>query len=216
QPLSSGNIFDSNRHTLMGLLNDPCYHCTDLGQYADHYETLKQTLADAAHHYDVLITTGGASVGEADYIKDIMDEIGHIDFWKIAMKPGKPLAFGHINASLFFGLPGNPVSVIATFQQLVEPALKQLSGSAPTTRLQLKAQCLTALKKIPGRKDFQRGILKKNSQGELTVISAGQQGSHILSSMSGANCYIVLDQQCSSIAAGQWVTVEPFSCFISE
>ncbi len=216
QPLSSGKIFDSNRHTLMGLLNDPCYNCSDLGQHTDHYETLKKTLQDASHQYDVVITTGGASVGEADYIKDIMDEIGQIDFWKIAMKPGKPLAFGHINASLFFGLPGNPVSVIATFQQIVEPALKQLSGSAPTTRLQLQAKCLTPLKKTPGRKDFQRGILKQNSQGELTVISAGQQGSHILSSMSGANCYIVLDQQCSSLPAGQWVTVEPFSCFIFE
>ena len=161
QPLSSGKIFDSNRHTLMGLLNDPCYNCTDLGQHADHYETLKKTLTDAAHQYDVLITTGGASVGEADYIKDIMDEIGQIDFWKIAMKPGKPLAFGHINASLFFGLPGNPVSVIATFQQIVEPALKQLSGSAPTTRLQLKAQCLTALKKHRGEQTFNAAFLKK-------------------------------------------------------
>ncbi|HHZ69103.1 MAG TPA: molybdopterin molybdotransferase MoeA [Methylococcaceae bacterium] len=216
QPLGSGKVFDSNRHALNGLLDDPCYNCTDLGRYADHYELLKKTLQDAANQYDVLITTGGASVGDADFIKDIMNEIGQIDFWKIAMKPGKPLAFGHINSTLFFGLPGNPVSVIATFQQIVEPALKQLAGLSPTKRLQLKAQCLTALKKTPGRKDFQRGILKQNDNGDLTVISSGQQGSHILSSISAANCYIILEAQCHSLPAGQWVTVEPFSCFIAE
>ena len=216
QPLDSGKIFDSNRHALNGLLNDPCYNCTDLGRYPDHYELLRKTLQDATNQYDILITTGGASVGEADFIKDIMDEIGQIDFWKIAMKPGKPLAFGCLNATLFFGLPGNPVSVIATFQQIVEPAIKQLSGLRPTKRLQLKAQCLSPLKKIPGRRDFQRGILKQNSNGDLTVISSGQQGSHILSSTSEANCYIVLDEQSQSLPAGKWVTVEPFDCFISE
>jgi len=216
QPLANGNVFDSNRHALNGLLNDPCYNCTDLGRYADHYGLLKKTLQDAANQYDVLITTGGASVGDADFIKNIMDEIGQINFWKIAMKPGKPLAFGHINSTVFFGLPGNPVSVIATFQQIVEPALKQLAGLSTTKRLRLKAQCLTDLKKTPGRKDFQRGILKQKNNGDFTVISAGQQGSHILSSISAANCYIILDAQSQSLPAGQWVTVEPFTCFIAE
>jgi molybdopterin molybdotransferase len=117
---------------------------------------------------------------------------------------------------VFFGLPGNPVSVLATFQQIVEPALKQLAGLSATKRLRLKAQCLTDLKKTPGRKDFQRGILKQKNNGDFTVISAGQQGSHILSSISAANCYIILDAQSQSLPAGQWVTVEPFTCFIAE
>lgn len=208
QPLESGKIYDSNRYTLSGLLNDACYSVTDMGVIADNRQLLEDSLMTAAENYDVIITTGGASVGEADYVNEILDRCGEVNFWKIAIKPGKPLAFGKIGSCCFFGLPGNPVSVIVTFQHIVAPALKQLSGAPDSKPLQLTATCTSALKKVPGRQEYQRGILTQDHNGDFFVASSGQQGSNILSSMSQANCYIVLSTECQGIRAGDKVRVE--------
>ena len=208
QPLASGKIYDSNRYLLSGLLTDPNYQITDLGVIADNKQLLEECVVAAAKDHDVIISTGGASVGEADYVKEILERCGEIDFWKIAIKPGKPLAFGKIGDCYFFGLPGNPVAVAVTFQHIVAPALKQLSGAPASTPLQLTATCTTALKKSPGRQDYQRGLLTQDADGEFFVASSGRQGSNILSSMSRANCYIVLPMECAGVAAGDKVRVQ--------
>ena len=208
QPLESGKIYDSNRYLLSGLLSDPNYQITDLGVIADNKQQLEECVVAAAKQHDVIISTGGASVGDADYVKEILERCGEIDFWKIAIKPGKPLAFGKIGGCYFFGLPGNPVAVVVTFQHIVAPALKQLSGAPTSTPLQLTATCTTALKKSPGRQDYQRGLLTQDTDGEFFVASSGRQGSNILSSMSRANCYIVLATECAGVVAGDKVRVQ--------
>jgi molybdopterin molybdotransferase len=214
QPLASGQIYDSNRYLLTGLLSDPCYQVTDLGVIADDKHALTEGFTAAAKIYDVIISTGGASVGDADYVKEVLTECGQINFWKLAIKPGKPLTFGNIGACYFFGLPGNPVSAQVTFQKIVSPALQQLAGAAITHRLQLIATCTSTLKKSAGRQEFQRGILTQHENGELLVATAGQQGSSILSALSVANCYIVLPSECQGVAVSDKVLVEPFSAFI--
>ena len=164
---------------------------------------------------DVVITSGGVSVGEADYVKQTLDELGRVDFWRIAMKPGKPLACGRLGQALFFGLPGNPVSVMATFYQFVQPALRAMMGqaeSAAATTLHLPTE--TALKKAPGRTDFQRGRLVHGSDGQLRVNSTGLQGSHVLTSMSRADCFIILPAECAGVEAGELVEVQPFAGLI--
>jgi molybdopterin molybdotransferase len=214
QPLMPGKIYDSNRAMLGGLLADTSYNVADLGVIPDNKQLLEDSFIEAAKNHDVIITTGGASVGEADYVKEILQGCGEVNFWKMAIKPGKPLAFGKIGACCFFGLPGNPVAVVVTFQQVVAPALRQLSGAPPAKPLRLTATCTTPLKKAPGRQEYQRGILSQDENGEFFVASAGQQGSHILSSMSRSGCYIVLPEHCKGIQAGDKVTVEPFSLLI--
>jgi molybdopterin molybdotransferase len=214
QPLEAGKIYDSNRYTLAGLLADPCYNVTDLGIIPDHKKMLAEQLQQAAETHDVIISTGGASVGEADYINEILAQCGEVNFWKIAIKPGKPLAFGKIKTCYFFGLPGNPVSATVTFHQVVSPALRQLSGAAALKPLRLLATCTTALKKSAGRQEFQRGILSQSADGQLSVATTGPQGAHVLSSMSRANCYIILPTNSKGIQAGEQVLVEPFSIFL--
>lgn len=214
RPLESGKIYDSNRIMLSGLLSDPNYSVVDLGVIPDNKQLLEDSFIEASLNYDVIITTGGASVGEADYVKEILQSCGEVNFWKIAIKPGKPLAFGRIGQCYFFGLPGNPVAVVVTFQQIVAPALRQLSGAPFPKPLRFTATCTCALKKSPGRQEYQRGILSQDEHGEFFVVSAGQQGSHILSSMSQSDCYIVLPEECKGVQAGDKVTVEPFSLFI--
>lgn len=214
QPPESGKIYDSNRYMLAGLLADPSYNTVDMGTIPDDRQLLEDTLKKGAENNDVLITTGGASVGDADYIHDILASCGEVKFWKIAIKPGKPLAFGKIGMCYFFGLPGNPISAMVTFKQFVAPALKRLSGAAATKPLRLQATCTTALKKAPGRQEFQRGILTQDADGNFFVASAGHQGSHILSSMSRANCYIILLTEQKGVASGEPVWVEPFSTFL--
>ncbi|MFZ2171606.1 MAG: molybdopterin molybdotransferase MoeA, partial [Methylococcaceae bacterium] len=181
---------------------------TDMGVIADNKQLLEESFITAAKNHDVIITTGGASVGEADYVKEILARCGEVNFWKIAIKPGKPLAFGKIGSCYFFGLPGNPVSAIVTYQHIVGPALKQLSGAPDAKPLQLSATCTTALKKAPGRQEFQRGILTQDDNGEFFVASSGRQGANILSSISRANCYIVLPTECMGVQAGDKVKVE--------
>jgi molybdopterin molybdotransferase len=214
QPLEPGKIYDSNRTMLSGLLSDPNYSVVDLGVIPDNKQLLEDSFIEASLNYDVIITTGGASVGEADYVKEILQSCGEVNFWKIAIKPGKPLAFGKIGQCCFFGLPGNPVAVIVTFQQIVAPALRQLSGAPSSKPLRFTATCTTPLKKSPGRLEYQRGILSQDENGEFFVASAGQQGSHILSSMSQSGCYIVLPEECKGVPAGDKVTVEPFSLLL--
>ncbi len=212
--LAAGEIYDSNRYTLNALLQHPCHSVTDLGVLIDDKALIKQTLLDSAENYDVIISTGGASVGDADYIQEILTEIGEVNFWKLAIKPGKPLAFGHIKQCCFFGLPGNPISVIATFQQLVIPALQQLSGLPAKKPLRLKALCKSTLTKKAGRLEFQRGILSQTDTGDFEVVSAGKQGSNILTASSRANCYIILAAEQTQVNNNQMVTVEPFELFL--
>lgn len=211
KPLEKGHIYDSNRYAMAGLLKDERFNVSDLGVIGDDKASLKETLLAAARRYDAIITTGGASVGDADYIHDILEHSGQVNLWKIAMKPGKPLIFGKMNKCLLFGLSGNPVSAIVMFQQIVQPALEQLSGAAPQKTLRLKVKCVCKLKKRPGRQEYQRGILTQLDNGELVVDSAGRQDSHQLSALSKANCYIVLPAECAGIEAGELVLVEPMS-----
>ena len=214
KPLAEGQIYDSNRYLLTALLIDPCYEVTDLGVIADDKTQIKQCLLTAASSHDVIISTGGASVGDADYIKEILDEIAQVNFWKLAIKPGKPLAFGRIQQCYFFGLPGNPVSVLATYQQIVTPALRQLTGLTNNTPLRFNALCKNKLFKRAGRQEFQRGILSQTDSGEFEVISSGKQGSNILSASSRANCYIVLAREQTNVDIGEQVLVEPFNLFL--
>jgi len=193
---------------LSGLLTDVCYSVTDLGVIADNKQMLEDSFISAAKIFDVIITTGGASVGDADYVKEILDRCGDVNFWKIAIKPGKPLAFGKIGSCYFFGLPGNPVAVIVTFQFIVALALKQFSGVPDLKRLQITATCTTNLKKSLGRQEYQRGILSQDKNGNFFVASSGKQGSNILSSMSRANCYMILPAECTGVQAGDKVKVE--------
>ena len=214
QAPETGKIYDSNRYALVGLLADTCYNAVDLGAIPDDKALLETWIKQAADTNDVIITTGGASVGEADFIQEILANCGEVKFWKIAIKPGKPVAFGKIGKCYFFGLPGNPVAVMVTFRQIVAPALNLLSGATATNPLRLLATCATDLNKAPGRQEFQRGILSQDTDGSFLVASAGHQGSHILSSMSLANCYIVLPSDCKGINSGEKVWVEPFDVLL--
>jgi len=214
QTLAPGDIYDSNRYILFGMLNKMGVECIDMGVVPDIKEEIEITLKEAANIADLVITSGGASVGEADFIKIILDEVGKVGFWKIAMKPGRPLAFGHINDSIFFGLPGNPVATMATFYQFVQPCLNLLEGETSNDSIRLQAKCVSKLKKRPGRKDFQRGIMCNDENGQLIVDTTGIQGSHMLSSMAKANCFIVLEQDAGDIEVGEMVEVQPFNDLI--
>ncbi len=210
EPLSVGAIYDSNRYTLYGMLNRLGADMLDLGVVRDIAEDLQVAFREAAACADVLITSGGASVGEADLVMDTLNRVGQVKFWKVAMKPGRPIAFGRIGDTFYFGLPGNPVSVMATFYQFVQPALKQMMGETAIGPLTVKVRCLTHLKKKPGRVEYQRGILEHATTGELVVRGTGPQGSAILSSMSEANCFIVLPMDWGRVEAGTVVDVQPF------
>jgi molybdopterin molybdotransferase len=214
EALLPGQIYDSNRYMLAALLTGPNHAVSDLGVIKDDAKLLENTLSTAAESFDVLISTGGASVGDADFVKQILEKIGQINFWKLAIKPGKPLAFGKIKNCWFFGLPGNPVAVLVTYQQFVRQALQQLSGLQPSKPLQLQARCKTVLRKTPGRQEYQRGILNQTSAGELTVIATGGQDSHQLKTTSLANCFIVLANECNGVGIGDIVIVEPFDTYI--
>ncbi|MBC6414096.1 MAG: molybdopterin molybdotransferase MoeA [Chromatiales bacterium] len=213
-PLAKGEIYDSNRYTLYAMLKRINVQVTDLGIVGDQPEALKAAFEAAALEHDVIITSGGVSVGEADYSKAVFEAIGDISFWKIAMKPGRPLAFGKIGQKLYFGLPGNPVSVMTTFYIFVQPALKKMSGDNTQTILKIKATVLNDLHKRPGRTEFQRGKLVMSDDGDLQVSSTGSQGSGILSSVSKADCFIVLSEDTSKVSAGDSVTVIPFGGLI--
>ncbi len=213
--LKAGQIFDSNRYTLFGMLTRMGIELVDMGIVPDRREDIETAFRDASASADAIITTGGVSVGEADYVKDILEKLGTTDFWKVAMKPGRPLAFGHVGSACFFGLPGNPVSVMVTFYEFVKPALQKMAGIQETgTPVVLKVPCTTPLKKRGERMEFQRGILENDTNGELTVKTTGEQGSGILNSMSMANCFIILSPEMNSVEAGTLVEVQPFSTLV--
>jgi molybdopterin molybdotransferase len=209
KPLQTGQIYDSNRYSLWGMLQALGVDVHDLGNVGDNPDALEKTLLQAAAEYDVVITSGGVSVGEADFMKQLLAKHGQVLFWKINMKPGRPLAYGKIGQSHYFGLPGNPVSTMVTFYQFVQEALKCLMGSRSTLVPSFRVECVTAIKKAPGRTEFQRGILFKEGS-DWKVKTTGGQGSGILSSMSQANCFIVLDEQSGTLEAGTLVEVQPF------
>ena len=209
QPLGVGQIYDSNRYTLYGMLTRLNCDIVDMGVVPDVPEALEQAFATAAHNADVVITSGGVSVGEADFVKQLLDKLGEVLFWKIAMKPGRPLAYGKIGDAHFFGLPGNPVSVMVTFYEFVRDALHVLQGRANVTPMPMfKATLAAPIRKAPGRTEFQRGILAPDGSGGWQVRTTGDQGSGILSSMSQANCFIVLGADTGNVQAGEAVDVQ--------
>lgn len=209
QPLQAGKIYDSNRYTLFAMLKKLGVQISDLGAIPDQINQLQATLLNAASAHDVVISSGGVSVGEADLMKSLLQQHGQVLFWKIAMKPGRPLAYGKIGQAHYFGLPGNPVAVMVTFYQFVQSALQILMGqSQPYEVPMLNVKLAENLKKAKGRMEFQRAILYCNAQGEWLVKSTGNQSSGVLSSMSQANCLIVLDEQSGDIEAGSIVKVQ--------
>jgi molybdopterin molybdotransferase len=214
EPLAEGDVYDSNRYSLYGMLKRLDVEVLDMGVVKDDIDELRNAFSEAAAMADVVITSGGVSVGEADYIKPILEQTGEINFWKIAMKPGRPLTQGRIGNSLFFGLPGNPVAVMVTFYQFVQPALEYLTSGRKSQPLTVTATSSGDIYKRRGRYEFQRGILAQGENGQLSVKKTGQQGSGVLTSMSLANCFILLPEDCDGITAGESVQVQPFSTFI--
>ncbi len=209
--LGPGQIFDSNRYTLHGMLTRLGCEVIDMGVIRDTPEAVEAAFASAAASADVVMTSGGVSVGDADYVKQMLDRLGEVLFWKIAMKPGRPLAFGKIGAAHFFGLPGNPVAVMVTFYQFVREALLTLMGQRIVPPVPaFKAVLTGGLRKAPGRTEFQRGILSAGADGQWAVRVTGDQGSGILSSMSQANCFVVLSDATGNLEAGALVDVQPF------
>jgi molybdopterin molybdotransferase len=207
--LGEGEIYDSNRYTLYGMLTRLGCEVLDMGVVRDDPALIEAAFAQAAANADVVITSGGVSVGEADFVKSMLAKLGEVVFWKIAMKPGRPLAYGKIGGAHFFGLPGNPVSVMVTFYQFVRDALLELSGVNPVAPVPtFTATCTTRLKKAPGRTEFQRGILSRAPDGSLQVKPTGEQGSGILKSMSDANCFIILGDTTGNVEPGTLVEVQ--------
>lgn len=210
EPLENGAIYDSNRYTIYGMLERLGIDITDLGVVRDTKDAIEQAFLKAAETADVIITSGGVSVGDADYVKEVLDKIGNVHFWKVAMKPGRPLTFGKIKDSFFFGLPGNPVSVMVTFYQFVQPGLRYMMGDKNYEPTTVNVPCVSRLKKRAGRVEYQRGVLARDDSGRMVVHKTGSQGSGILSSMSRANCFIVLPLESDGIEPETLVEVQPF------
>ena len=209
-PLKEGEVYDSNRYTLHGMLARLGVEITDLGVVRDDPKLLEAAFRRAAKNADAVITTGGVSVGEADFTRELMAKLGEVLFWKIAMRPGRPMAFGRIDDAFLFGLPGNPVAVMVTFYQFVRDALLHLSGRTDDYSIPLlKAKAGEPLRKVPGRTEYQRGILFREGN-EWQVRTTGQQGSGVLRSMSEANCFIVLEHERGKVDAGDLVSVQLF------
>ena len=213
-PLAEGEVYDSNRYTLYGMLARLGVDVIDLGVVRDDPALLEAAFLTAARDADAIVTSGGVSVGEADFTKAMMAKLGEVMFWKIAMRPGRPMAFGRIEvdgrSTALFGLPGNPVAVMVTFYQFVRDALLHLSGRTDDTALPLlRVPCDAALRKVPGRTEFQRGILYQSAEGWRVKLT-GQQGSGVLRSMSEANCFIVLEHERGKVEAGEAVGVQLF------
>ena len=209
--LEPGQVYDSNRYTLFGMLSRMGVEIQDLGAIPDDPLLLEKTLIKAAGSSDVILTSGGVSVGEADYMKQLLQKLGRVLFWKIAMKPGRPLAFGKIGNAHYFGLPGNPVAVMVTFYQFVRQAMLVLMGQPnPAPTPMLNVVCTTPIRKLKGRTEFQRGILFASEDGNWEVKTTGNQSSGVLSSMSQANCFIVLNDDVGNVEAGATVKVQLF------
>ena len=228
QKLQAGDIYDSNRPTLIALLSRLAVEVIDIGCIADDPEKISAAFESAIAQADVVISSGGVSVGDADYTKPVLEKLGSINFWKVAMKPGKPFAFGLLHKKTsgeghkknsvtqkgwFFGLPGNPVSSVVTYHQLVVPALRYLAGEIFEDAPALNIATQSPLKKQPGRADYQRGKLI-TEDGENKVTTTGNQSSGVLSSLAQANCYVVLEQERGAVATGEKVNVVLFDKFL--
>lgn len=214
EPLDPGCVYDSNRYTIWAMLQRLGCEVLDLGVVRDQPAALRAAFSQAAASADAVITSGGVSVGEADHTKQIMAELGNVLFWRIAMRPGRPMAIGRIdqggNQAILFGLPGNPVAVMVTFYAFVRDALRAMSGATPAPLPLLRAACTAPLRKKPGRTEYQRGIVSRAADGRWQVAITGSQGSGILSSMSAANGMVVLGHDQGDVAAGDEVDVMPF------
>ncbi|WP_413699310.1 molybdopterin molybdotransferase MoeA [Psychromonas sp. KJ10-10] len=214
QPLSEGDIYDSNRYSIIALLSRLNVEVIDFGIIVDDLDLIREAIRSADEQADVVITSGGVSVGEADFIKDVLSELGEIGFWKLAIKPGKPFAFGKLPSSVFFGLPGNPVSAMVTLYQLAVPAMAIMAGLNTAPAIRFNAVTTDKLKKSPGRTDFQRAVYSVNKDGQLVVSTTGSQGSGVFSSMSQSNCFIVLEQDRGNVEIGETVSIEPYSALM--
>jgi molybdopterin molybdotransferase len=211
EPLALGEVYDSNRYTLYGMLTRLGVELIDLGVIRDEPDAVHDALLEASRLGDAVISTGGASTGEADYIGETLARLGEVRFWRIAIRPGRPLAFGRVGDALFFGLPGNPVAVMVTFYQFVQPALMRMMGSnAAHPNPTVRATCQSPLRKKPGRVEVFRAILAQDADGRPTVRSSGKTGSGLLHTMSDANCFIILPEDGESVDAGAEVDVQPF------
>jgi molybdopterin molybdotransferase len=216
QPLVEGSIYESNRIALHAMLSRLHCEVIDFGIVEDKMDALTSTIDAAASQCDLVISCGGVSVGDADLVKDVLASRGQVDFWKVAIKPGKPFAFGKIQDTLFCGLPGNPVSSYVTFQQLVLPLLNKLSGKPKARRMILTAQTVADIRKRAGRADFQRAVFYTDEQGKLLVEANKKQGSGVMSSIAYANCYILLGQDQSDVKQGSSVQIQPFDFIHNE
>jgi molybdopterin molybdotransferase len=211
EALAPGDVYDSNRYTLYGMLTRLGVELIDMGVIRDDLEAVRDAFLEAARLADAIISTGGASTGEADYIGETLARLGEVRFWRIAIRPGRPLAFGRVGDALFFGLPGNPVAVMVTFYQFVQPALMRMMGCDQAHGIPvLRATCQSPLRKKPGRVEVYRAILSRDADGRPTVRSTGKPGSGLLHTMSDANCFIVLPQDGASVEPGAEVDVQPF------
>ncbi|MCP5154721.1 MAG: molybdopterin molybdenumtransferase MoeA [Ectothiorhodospiraceae bacterium] len=211
EPPAPGTVYDSNRYTLLGMLARLDVEHLDLGVIRDRPDELRAALVDAAARSDVVVTSGGASTGEADHVQATLRALGEVGFWRIAIRPGRPLAFGRIGQSLFFGLPGNPVAVMVTFYQFVLPALRVVAGEPWAEPVPaLRARCVSRLRKKPGRVEYYRAVLERDEQGMPIVRHTGRTGSGLLHTMSDANCFIVLPEDGADVEPGAEVEVQPF------
>ena len=233
EPPREGAVYDSNRYTVFGMLRRLGCEVIDLGVVRDDPALLEAAFTSAAAQADAIITSGGVSVGEADYTKAMMKKLGDVAFWKVAMRPGRPMAVGRIlpiksatsplaagasssqnnsnpTGAILFGLPGNPVAVMVTFLAFVRPALLQMMGSTAPTPPLLRARSLEAIRKKAGRTEYQRGSVSTAADGSLQVRTTGNQGSGVLSSMAGANGLIVLHHAQGNVAMGESVDVMMF------
>ncbi len=211
EPLELSEVYDSNRYTLYGMLTRLGVELIDMGVIRDEPDAVRDAFREAARVGDAVISTGGASTGEADYIGETLARFGEVRFWHVAIRPGRPLAFGRVGDALFFGLPGNPVAVMVTFYQFVQPALLRMMGSSEThPNPTVRVSCGSRLRKKAGRVEVYRAILERDADGRPTVRSTGKTGSGLLHTMSDANCFIILPEDGESVEPGAEVEVQPF------
>lgn len=215
ETLDPGTIYDSNRYTITGMLERLGTDIIDLGVIHDERAAIRAAFVEAAERADVIISSGGASTGEADYVRETLGALGRIGFWRIAIRPGRPLAFGRVRDAVFFGLPGNPVAVMVTFYQFVQPALLRLMGQRPVEATPLlRAVSRSRLRKKPGRVEYYRAVLSREPDGTPVVHHTGKTGSGLLHTMSDANCFIVLPDESGSVEPGAEVDVQPFFALV--
>jgi molybdopterin molybdotransferase len=214
EPLEPGQIYDSNRYTIHGMLRRLGVDLIDMGVVPDNPQSLEDAVRTAGESADAIISSGGVSVGEADFTKQIMNKLGDVRFWTIAMRPGRPMAFGRVGSAYYFGLPGNPVAVMVTFYFFARLALRRLMGASPIKDPFVRAIAQEDLRKRPGRTEYQRGLMTLNDQGQMQVRTIGAQGSGILRSMSEGNCMIVLHHDQKSVSTGEAVDCIAFNGLI--